>query len=1031
MTSPPDNLPPSRRWLTPYDGALALSVLAFAFLSASYPVRDSGLWMHLAVGRLLGAGEYQFGVDPLSYTTSGVYWANHAWLFDLVLYLTYQHLGGTAIVLSKAAALAMLAGVWVYCRRKSTSVAGPAAATVLGVLAVAPRLQLQPTLCSVVLLAMTVAILAFRVDPGRPKGNRVWVLVPLFALWVNVDGWFFLGPLALALFWIGERLGGQSTERRLSLRLVGAGLIACLLSPHHVFAFALPPEVSPAVLGSGLRDDVRFAPFFQRGYVGLFESPDWYARLPGLATLALFVGGALSFAKCRRACLDGRLFLWLAVAALGAWNNRLIPLFVAVAVPVLVLNLQDARARVSAAVILVRRRWQRLAFRLLAGGTGLALIAFAWLGGPLGVRPDKRRVAWEIQPDPGLKQSAELRASWRQRGRLSESDRVFHLHPDSANYAAWFAPGERCFFDYRFQLFVNVIPQYRDICRDLASPSAAVNPPSSFGITCVVAHDPDIARLKPTLNRLWRPESGFVLLDLRGREAMFGIRSVARDGESFDRWRLDLDKLVYLPAGGDDQIAPSPSPTGPGRGESSSPWQHLWRPQPPRPAEGDTAALLLQYVEDQVSFLAPDVARSQAASSVASLVASSAGEVSPFGMAFRLYRTGLPLPMDGAPPSGSLLAIRAARGAIAAAPDDAVAHFRLGQAYLALTYTTRESDWADRSRTLAQLRHVQATCALERAVALAPDLEAAHALLVRIYSQRGMQDAALHHLREQVRILSHRRKEETAATRLRELRKELEASEAVVQDRRSQLALRSQGLGNAPLARANIALRLGLPRTALDDVLLPSTVILFGVEGARMEMELLVMLGRTDRARQELDDDEFRLNQERLGVTELPGNGDPNHPPVYRFPAYAWNRFLLAAADGDYRQAGEFLEAMMARLQEERATRVRNGQSFLVRSLAMEVGLGAQPELWRMLKFFAGDLSTVQRIVDQLNRTSAQIEADLRCLAGVLALERGLPEEAAVQFRAALALAGTLPGGFPSEPLCRAYLGRLEPKPGR
>ena len=46
-------------------------------------------------------------------------------------------------------------------------------------------------------------------------------------------------------------------------------------------------------------------------------------------------------------------------------------------------------------------------------------------------------------------------------------------------------------------------------------------------------------------------------------------------------------------------------------------------------------------------------------------------------------------------------------------------------------------------------------------------------------------------------------------------------------------------------------------------------------------------------------------------------------------------------------------------------------------------------------------------------------------------MERGLPEEAAVQFRAALALAGTLPGGFPSEPLCRAYLGRLEPKPGR
>ena len=148
------------------------------------------------------------------------------------------------------------------------------------------------------------------------------------------------------------------------------------------------------------------------------------------------------------------------------------------------------------------------------------------------------------QPDPGLKRSAELRASWRQRGRLSESDRVFHLHPDSANYAAWFAPGERCFLDQRFQLFVHVISQYRDICRDLAPPPGAATPPSSFRITCVVAHDPDIDRLKPTLNGLWRPGSGHVLLDLRGREAMFGIRKVVRDGESALACRNEIDAFV-------------------------------------------------------------------------------------------------------------------------------------------------------------------------------------------------------------------------------------------------------------------------------------------------------------------------------------------------------------------------------------------------------------------------------------------------------------------------------------------------------
>ena len=1033
MISPSPFPAPGRRALAPSDVAMALLVLAFAFLSASYPVRESGLWMHLALGRLLGAGEYQFGVDPLSYTTSGIYWANHAWLFDLVLYVVYQHLGGAAVVLFKAATAALLAGVWLSCRRRFTSVAGPAAATVLGTLALAPRLLLQPQLCSMVLLAMTVAILAIHVDPNRLKGRRVWVLVPLFTLWVNLDEWFFLGPLALAFFWVGEQLTGPPRERRLSLGLVGAGLLACLVSPHHVFAFALPAEVSPAVLGSGLRDDIRFAPFFQRGYVGLFENPDWYARLPGVALLGLLVGGAFSFVRCRRACADGRLFVWLVVAALAAWNSRLIPLFVAVAVPVLVLNLQDARASAPARVILARPRWRRIAVWLVTGSAGLVLIAFAWLGGPLGVRPDKRRVAWEVQPAPGLKQSAELRATWRQRGWLTESDRCFHLHPDSANYAAWFAPGERCFLDQRFSLFVPVVSEYRDGCRDL-SPASAAAPPSAFGITYIVAHDPDIDRLKPTLNWLCRPTSGYVLIDLSGREGMFGIRAAAREGLPFDRWRLDLDQLVYLPANADDRVLPALPETGPRYGAPASPWRHLWRLPPPRPAEGDTAALILQYVEDQVTFLAPEVARRRVAAGVASLVGTCTGEVSAFGFAFGLYHTTFLGPVDSAPPSGSLTAIRAARSAIAAAPDDPMAHLRLGQAYLALTYTTREEAWADRSRPLAQLRHVQATSALERAVALAPDLAAAHALLVRIYSQRGMNDAALHHLREQVRILSLKRPEGNAAARLRQLREEVEASEAVVQDGRSQLALRSHGLGNDPLARANIALRLGLPRTALDDVLLPSTVVLFGVEGARLEMELLVMLGRSDRARQELDDDDFRSNEERLGVTELPGNGAPNQPAVYRLSAYAWNRFLLAAADGDYQQAGKSLEALTSRLKEERAARSRNAELFILRALVTEAGLGAQPELWRLSKFFEGDSSLVRQIVDQRNRTSAQIEADLRCLAGLLALERGLPAEAAEQFRAALALAGSqtlTDAGFPAEPLCRAYLDRLPAKPRR
>src|SRR4051812_12543808 len=90
---------PRSRW--PHAPPAAL-VLAFAFLAASFPARNSDLWLHLATGRLLARGEYTFGADPFAYTTSGVYWANHAWLFDLCLYAGLRLLGGGGLVALKA-----------------------------------------------------------------------------------------------------------------------------------------------------------------------------------------------------------------------------------------------------------------------------------------------------------------------------------------------------------------------------------------------------------------------------------------------------------------------------------------------------------------------------------------------------------------------------------------------------------------------------------------------------------------------------------------------------------------------------------------------------------------------------------------------------------------------------------------------------------------------------------------------------------------------------------------------------------------
>src|SRR5690242_4756102 len=79
------------RWVPP-----ALVVL-LAFLLASVAARNSDAWRHLATGRALLSGSYTFGTDPFSYTTEGVTWVNHAWLYDLLLYMAHLALGSYVV----------------------------------------------------------------------------------------------------------------------------------------------------------------------------------------------------------------------------------------------------------------------------------------------------------------------------------------------------------------------------------------------------------------------------------------------------------------------------------------------------------------------------------------------------------------------------------------------------------------------------------------------------------------------------------------------------------------------------------------------------------------------------------------------------------------------------------------------------------------------------------------------------------------------------------------------------------------------
>src|SRR5262249_47568402 len=107
---PPPAAPPAlRRGLAVFDAVLVAVVLLLALLVASFPARNSDLWLHLATGRLLAERKLDFGSDPFAYTTAGALWVNHSWVADLLFYSLYQIGGGLGLGLFRALLVVFLA----------------------------------------------------------------------------------------------------------------------------------------------------------------------------------------------------------------------------------------------------------------------------------------------------------------------------------------------------------------------------------------------------------------------------------------------------------------------------------------------------------------------------------------------------------------------------------------------------------------------------------------------------------------------------------------------------------------------------------------------------------------------------------------------------------------------------------------------------------------------------------------------------------------------------------------------------------
>ena len=177
--------------------AMCMSLLAAVILGSSVKqFAEPDIWWHLRNAAYLVQHHSFPSVDTYSFSAAGSPWMNFEWLSELPFFLGFKAMGLQG-VLTVYFVLLVLIYVGVYYRScqagadcKDAAIA-TLGAICLGAVSIGPRMLLFGWLCMVGLLLV--------LDRFRRTGKSLWLLPPLFALWINLHGSWVFGMIVLAL----------------------------------------------------------------------------------------------------------------------------------------------------------------------------------------------------------------------------------------------------------------------------------------------------------------------------------------------------------------------------------------------------------------------------------------------------------------------------------------------------------------------------------------------------------------------------------------------------------------------------------------------------------------------------------------------------------------------------------------------------------------------------------------------------------------------------------------------------------------
>ena len=178
---------------------MALPVIFTTSLNPSREsLRDPDIWWHLANARILCSTHHFMHSVPNSFTVAGERWVNPEWLSELPYWFSYQALGLRGIYLLEWLVFSGNILFFYWRSQWRANHAGAAFwAAALGFILIS--VNAGPRTIAIAYLAMS-SELAILEAAERGKTRLLWLLPPLFCLWVNLHGSWLIGLGLLGLY---------------------------------------------------------------------------------------------------------------------------------------------------------------------------------------------------------------------------------------------------------------------------------------------------------------------------------------------------------------------------------------------------------------------------------------------------------------------------------------------------------------------------------------------------------------------------------------------------------------------------------------------------------------------------------------------------------------------------------------------------------------------------------------------------------------------------------------------------------------